>query len=328
MGGQVGGLARASGGPLRTLAHARARAPPPSPAPPVRALSARSEAFTPCVLPWTALTTLFWPDPASCSSHRFRRSALPPLRPLPADDWHCHRGPRRHHVPAARPRRPGPRLRRQGQRSPAAAAAAAAPALPRHTPPRPRSMLPAVRTGTAAAHLWFPHLAAACNAVHAAVTVKAHGSKGQAEEVPFLFSAKSLAVSGPASAMDGALTVPSYRGSSFFDTIGRGGSTGWDWQKVRGLSKGVDAARGQGAEGGRAQRLMDAAPSQPRPRRPAVSHTPSSLARPVSCSSLPPYRACPPPTRTTCARPTRRRSSPPPAPRALRSRGCAPAVGG
>lgn len=66
----------------------------------------------------------------------------------------------------------------------------------------------------------------------AAVTVKARGSAGQAGEVPFLFSAKNLEIKGPADNMAGTVAVPSYRGSTFFDTIGRGGASGWDWQKV------------------------------------------------------------------------------------------------
>ncbi|KAI7839389.1 hypothetical protein COHA_006791 [Chlorella ohadii] len=66
---------------------------------------------------------------------------------------------------------------------------------------------------------------------YAAVTVKAAGSPGQGGEVPFMFSAKQLDVKGSSDNMAGSLIVPSYRGATFMDTIGRGGATGWDWQK-------------------------------------------------------------------------------------------------
>ncbi|PRW57515.1 Oxygen-evolving enhancer chloroplastic [Chlorella sorokiniana] len=66
---------------------------------------------------------------------------------------------------------------------------------------------------------------------YAAVTVKAAGSPGQGGEVPFMFSVKNLDIKGPSDNMAGSLVVPSYRGATFMDTIGRGGATGWDWQK-------------------------------------------------------------------------------------------------
>merc|ERR1712048_492572 len=48
------------------------------------------------------------------------------------------------------------------------------------------------------------------------------------ERVPFLFSAKQLNTSGSLDSFGGEFNVPSYRGSSFLDPKGRGGSTGYD----------------------------------------------------------------------------------------------------
>jgi len=59
---------------------------------------------------------------------------------------------------------------------------------------------------------------------YAPVTVQLAGG----ERVPFLFSVKELKASGPASNISGPFLVPSYRGSSFLDPKGRGGSTGYD----------------------------------------------------------------------------------------------------
>jgi len=59
---------------------------------------------------------------------------------------------------------------------------------------------------------------------YAPVTVQLAGG----ERVPFLFSVKELKASGPASNIAGPFLVPSYRGSSFLDPKGRGGSTGYD----------------------------------------------------------------------------------------------------
>lgn len=59
---------------------------------------------------------------------------------------------------------------------------------------------------------------------YAPVTVQLPGG----ERVPFLFTVKELAAKGSLSAFGGDFTVPSYRGSSFLDPKGRGGSTGYD----------------------------------------------------------------------------------------------------
>lgn len=59
---------------------------------------------------------------------------------------------------------------------------------------------------------------------YAPVTVQLPGG----ERVPFLFTIKELQAKGPASSFEGEFTVPSYRGSSFLDPKGRGGSTGYD----------------------------------------------------------------------------------------------------
>ena len=59
---------------------------------------------------------------------------------------------------------------------------------------------------------------------YAPVTVQLPGG----ERVPFLFTIKELAAKGTLSAFGGDFTVPSYRGSSFLDPKGRGGSTGYD----------------------------------------------------------------------------------------------------
>merc|ERR1712014_284782 len=48
------------------------------------------------------------------------------------------------------------------------------------------------------------------------------------ERVAFLFTVKSLKASGSLSQFGGEFNVPSYRGSSFLDPKGRGGSTGYD----------------------------------------------------------------------------------------------------
>merc|ERR1712216_934888 len=48
------------------------------------------------------------------------------------------------------------------------------------------------------------------------------------ERVPFLFTIKELVAKGDTSQFGGDFTVPSYRGSSFLDPKGRGGSTGYD----------------------------------------------------------------------------------------------------
>merc|ERR1711920_844426 len=49
------------------------------------------------------------------------------------------------------------------------------------------------------------------------------------ERVPFLFSVKELNTSGTLDNFGGEFKVPSYRGSSFLDPKGRGGSTGFDY---------------------------------------------------------------------------------------------------
>lgn len=59
---------------------------------------------------------------------------------------------------------------------------------------------------------------------YAAVTVQLPGG----ERVPFLFTVKELVASGPASNFGGEFTVPSYRGATFLDPKGRGGTTGYD----------------------------------------------------------------------------------------------------
>jgi len=48
------------------------------------------------------------------------------------------------------------------------------------------------------------------------------------ERVAFLFSVKQLTTSGSLDNFGGEFNVPSYRGSSFLDPKGRGGSTGYD----------------------------------------------------------------------------------------------------
>lgn len=59
---------------------------------------------------------------------------------------------------------------------------------------------------------------------YAAVTVQLPGG----ERVPFLFTIKQLVASGKPENFGGEFLVPSYRGSSFLDPKGRGGSTGYD----------------------------------------------------------------------------------------------------
>jgi photosystem II oxygen-evolving enhancer protein 1 len=59
---------------------------------------------------------------------------------------------------------------------------------------------------------------------YAAVTVQLPGG----ERVPFLFTIKQLVASGKPDGFSGDFLVPSYRGSSFLDPKGRGGSTGYD----------------------------------------------------------------------------------------------------
>merc|ERR1711869_936 len=59
---------------------------------------------------------------------------------------------------------------------------------------------------------------------YAATTVQLPGG----ERVPFLFTVKELVANGNTSQFGGDFTVPSYRGSSFLDPKGRGGSTGYD----------------------------------------------------------------------------------------------------
>ncbi|KAF9620182.1 hypothetical protein IFM89_010917 [Coptis chinensis] len=59
---------------------------------------------------------------------------------------------------------------------------------------------------------------------YAAVTVQLPGG----ERVPFLFTIKQLVASGKPESFGGNFLVPSYRGSSFLDPKGRGGSTGYD----------------------------------------------------------------------------------------------------
>lgn len=59
---------------------------------------------------------------------------------------------------------------------------------------------------------------------YAAVTVQLPGG----ERVPFLFTIKQLVASGKPDSFSGEFLVPSYRGSSFLDPKGRGGSTGYE----------------------------------------------------------------------------------------------------
>ncbi|KAK4712274.1 hypothetical protein R3W88_006787 [Solanum pinnatisectum] len=59
---------------------------------------------------------------------------------------------------------------------------------------------------------------------YSAVTVQLPGG----ERVPFLFTIKQLVASGKPDSFSGDFLVPSYRGSSFLDPKGRGGSTGYD----------------------------------------------------------------------------------------------------
>merc|ERR1712205_138180 len=48
------------------------------------------------------------------------------------------------------------------------------------------------------------------------------------ERVPFLFTVKQLKATGSLDNFSGDFIVPSYRGSSFLDPKGRGGSTGYE----------------------------------------------------------------------------------------------------
>ncbi|KAL6746327.1 subunit of oxygen evolving complex of photosystem II [Haematococcus lacustris] len=59
---------------------------------------------------------------------------------------------------------------------------------------------------------------------YAPVTVQLPGG----ERVAFLFSIKQLEAKGNLDSFSGDFSVPSYRGSSFLDPKGRGGSTGYD----------------------------------------------------------------------------------------------------
>eukprot|EP01026_Neomeris_dumetosa_P067714 TRINITY_DN660_c1_g1_i9.p2 TRINITY_DN660_c1_g1~~TRINITY_DN660_c1_g1_i9.p2 ORF type:complete len:323 (-),score=63.07 TRINITY_DN660_c1_g1_i9:215-1117(-) len=59
---------------------------------------------------------------------------------------------------------------------------------------------------------------------YAPVTVQLPGG----ERVPFLFTVKELNASGTLEGFSGDFVVPSYRGSTFLDPKGRGGSTGYD----------------------------------------------------------------------------------------------------
>lgn len=59
---------------------------------------------------------------------------------------------------------------------------------------------------------------------YAATTVQLPGG----ERVPFLFTVKNLNATGSLDNFGGEFVVPSYRGSSFLDPKGRGGSTGYD----------------------------------------------------------------------------------------------------
>ncbi|CAL1407741.1 unnamed protein product [Linum trigynum] len=59
---------------------------------------------------------------------------------------------------------------------------------------------------------------------YAAVTVQLPGG----ERVPFLFTVKQLVASGKPKRFNDEFLVPRYRGSSFLDPKGRGGSQGYD----------------------------------------------------------------------------------------------------
>eukprot|EP00249_Psilotum_nudum_P028186 c3687_g1_i1 orf=493-1503(-) len=59
---------------------------------------------------------------------------------------------------------------------------------------------------------------------YAAVTVQLPGG----ERVPFLFTVKELVATGKPDKFGGQFLVPAYRGSSFLDPKGRGGSQGYD----------------------------------------------------------------------------------------------------
>lgn len=59
---------------------------------------------------------------------------------------------------------------------------------------------------------------------YAATTVQLPGG----ERVPFLFTIKALNATGSLDNFGGEFVVPSYRGSTFLDPKGRGGSTGYD----------------------------------------------------------------------------------------------------
>jgi|EP00193_Tetraselmis_chui_P000372 photosystem II oxygen-evolving enhancer protein 1 len=59
---------------------------------------------------------------------------------------------------------------------------------------------------------------------YAPVTVQLPGG----ERVPFLFTVRELDAKGSLESFSGDFTVASYRGSSFLDPKGRGGSTGYD----------------------------------------------------------------------------------------------------
>eukprot|EP00898_Chlorokybus_atmophyticus_P007890 jgi/Chlat1/8101/Chrsp75S07553 len=59
---------------------------------------------------------------------------------------------------------------------------------------------------------------------YAATTVQLPGG----ERVPFLFTIKELDAKGSLQKFTGNFSVPSYRGSTFLDPKGRGGSTGYD----------------------------------------------------------------------------------------------------
>lgn len=59
---------------------------------------------------------------------------------------------------------------------------------------------------------------------YAAVTVQLPGG----ERVPFLFTIKQLVASGKPDGFSGEFLVPSYRGTSFLDPKGRGGSSGYE----------------------------------------------------------------------------------------------------
>ncbi|CAI0557645.1 unnamed protein product [Linum tenue] len=59
---------------------------------------------------------------------------------------------------------------------------------------------------------------------YAAVTVQLPGG----ERVPFLFTVKQLFASGKPESFSGEFLVPIYRGSSFLDPKGIGGSQGYD----------------------------------------------------------------------------------------------------